>query len=298
MDLLKHYVLSDPDIEEWHLWDNCRDPEDRRYIEMLATSESRIRLIRIENPDGTNRSVNRFYRFCSDPRAFYIKMDDDLVYFRAGLASSLYEAAARERDDAIWWSPLVINNAICSWLLQKTGRLITARGLTAQAGCPVGWLDPTFAVLLHRAFIEAQLGGTWLCVPDVRVASSRFSINCLGFFGEDVVRLKENFCPHDVDDEEWISAVLPMRENKFGRIVGAALTAHYSFFTQEAVLNRTDILDRYYDIAGLQRRYSKPAPRRPPIWGTLRRLVNAAKRRAVPLVGAGRLKSQHVRIQA
>jgi hypothetical protein len=54
-----------------------------------------------------------------------------------------------------------------------------------------------------------------------------------------------------VDDEEWISAVLPSRTGKPGRVLGGLTIAHFSFYTQEQELLRTDILERYAQLAGL-----------------------------------------------
>ncbi len=274
LDLLAHYVLSEPSIEEWRLWDNCRDPRDRAYIEELARKHRKIRIVRSDNASGENRSINAFYAGCDDSGAFYIKMDDDLVYLQKGMPEVLLAAAKASRSLFLWWSPLVINNAICSWVLKSRGVLETDYGLTAQAACPRGWRDPRFAVRLHRAFLADDCGGLIARSSDATVSLSRFSINCIGFFGEDVKSLGAAFCPLGVDDEEWLSAILPLKVGRFGRIVGKTCVAHYSFFTQEAALNRTNILDRYYELAGLRRRYPLPRARQGAI---RRRLVSAIR---------------------
>ncbi|MDD2467291.1 MAG: hypothetical protein PHI97_25170 [Desulfobulbus sp.] len=103
MDLLKHYVLRDSNISEWHLWDNCRDSADRAYIDSLEREHQKIRVVRIENTDGTNLSVNRFYKFCNDPESFYIKMDDDLVFLQEGMATTLLETAITQRGLLVIW---------------------------------------------------------------------------------------------------------------------------------------------------------------------------------------------------
>lgn len=248
LQLLHRYISADPSIDEWHLWDNCRAQADRAYIEELARQDRKIRLIRIERTDGTNKSVNRFYRLAADPDTFYIKMDDDLVYLAPRLGEQLYRHAVSERDQAIWWSPLVINNAICSALLKYQSRLNISALLTAQAACPFGWRSPIFAQRLHETFLTAlrthQLAA--FRIPNVSLAAARFSINCIGFFGQDVRTLGEEFCPLGVDDEEWISAVLPVRAGRVGRIIGDTTVAHFSFFPQEAGLLATPVLSQYY----------------------------------------------------
>jgi hypothetical protein len=54
-----------------------------------------------------------------------------------------------------------------------------------------------------------------------------------------------------VDDEEWISAVLPSLTGRPGRIIGNLVVSHFSFFTQEEDLLRTGLLREYADLVGV-----------------------------------------------
>ncbi|MDI9332495.1 MAG: hypothetical protein QM527_14535 [Alphaproteobacteria bacterium] len=263
LELLSRYVLNDQNVSEWHLWDNCRDPSDRDYINELARLHSKIKIVHATDVCGTNRSVNKFYRNCNDPDVFYIKIDDDVVYIQEGTFAHMLEEALKTRDRYIWWSPLVINNALCSYLIKHRSSLIEiAPQLTAQASCPLGWRSPVFAIQLHQAFLNLNKKQA-LLHENFDVSLSRFSINCIGFFGIDLVQLGQMFCPLNVDDEEWITGVLPVLTQRSGRILGNYTVSHYSFFTQEYLLNQTDILDRYYSIAGISRKYAFPKARRP-----------------------------------
>jgi hypothetical protein len=154
----------------------------------------------------------------------------------------------------MWWSPLIINNAVCSWLLKYHGLLTIDAPLTCQAGDVHGWRSPEFAIALHRAFLDRAEAGDLGCfaVPDFLICLSRFSINCIGFFGEDRRALDDRFCPADVDDEEWISAVLPSTVNRPGRICGDLPVAHFSFFTQETELLQSGLLNSYYRLAQVE----------------------------------------------
>ena len=254
LELLKHYILKDTSIDEWFLWDNCRDPLDREYINQLEAGHSKIKVIRRDNVDGSNRSVNGFYASCADESVFYIKMDDDIVYLPERFGASLYANALNERDLFLWWSPLVINNAICSWLLKYHSEIKISEPVSCQAGDVLGWKDPAFAEKLHKIFLLAVEANDVRAfqVADFGVSLARFSINCLGFFGEDVRRYGQQFCPADVDDEEWLSACLPSITGRPGRVVGNLTISHFSFFTQEQELLRSRILDRYYSLASLQ----------------------------------------------
>jgi hypothetical protein len=257
LELLKHYVLRDSTIAEWHLWDNCRRSEDRAYIQGLAREHPKIKIVEIQGTDGSNRSVNRFYPFCNGADVFYIKMDDDLVYLPDHMGERLYQQAIAERDKYIWWSPLIVNNAVCTWLLKYHSRVEIPEFVSCQSADSMAFANSRFAERLHRKFLAAVENNDigMFRVPDFEVSLSRFSINCIGFFGKDVAELRESFCPLGVDDEEWISAVLPSRVGRPGRITGAITAAHFSFYTQELDLLECRVLDDYYRLAGL-----KPEP--------------------------------------
>lgn len=254
LELLAHYVLADPAITEWHLWDNCRQQSDRQYIHALAQANAKIKIITRPYTDGSNSSINGFYKLCQEADTFYIKMDDDLVYLPPGFGDTMRKKAGLERGRKLWWSPLVVNNAICTWLFKYFSNVTIEAEVTAQAACRVGWRSAVFAENLHSAFISALRGDQVAAfnVPDKDVMLSRFSINCIGFFGSDVATAGDDFCPPGVDDEEWLSAVLPARLNLPGRIIGDCIIAHFSYWTQEADLLKTRLLEDYYDIAGLQ----------------------------------------------
>ena len=80
---------------------------------------------------------------------------------------------------------------------------------------------------------------------------SRFSINALGFFGAEKVALGDAFIPPGYQaEEEWLSAILPARLDRAGKIFGDLLVAHFSFYTQERRLLQTEILEAYYRLAG------------------------------------------------
>jgi hypothetical protein len=257
LELLAKYVLSDEAVAEWHLWDNCRDPADRAYIQSLA--DPKIKIVSLPNSKGDNRSINKFYRTMTDPNAFYVKLDDDICYLPPGFFGRFAAKAAASTTKAIWFSPMVINNAICSWLLSFHGKIQSSHALSCLAACEIGWRNPEFAVLLHRAFLnklEANQVES-LHIPDATMTMGRFSINCLGVFGKDRNALGDDgFCPLGVDDEEHISAFLPMLTKRPGQIIGDEVVAHFSYYTQERVVLDTDILARYYQFEAMRLRAS------------------------------------------
>jgi hypothetical protein len=258
LEILGTYILKDSGIDEWHLWDNCRQESDRIYINKIAKQHAKIRVVQKENMDGSNRAINQLYQYANDIKTFYIKIDDDIVYTPKNLGASLYDAAIKEKDAYTYWSPLIINNAICSWLLKYHSHMSIEAELMASAACIHGWRNPRFALELHRSFLDSLSKKSIenFEVPNFNISLARFSINCIGFWGEDVNKLGERFCPLNVDDEEWISAVLPSILGRPGRIIGDIIVSHFSFFTQEDYLLKTELLDLYSKQAGIP-----PVPR-------------------------------------
>ena len=99
-------------------------------------------------------------------------------------------------------------------------------------------------------------------MPDRKVRLARLSINAIGFFGSEILGLGELFHAMGGEEEEWLSASLPTILDRPGRIFGDLIAAHFSFYPQERDLLKTDILDRYYALAGLPApRYEKPVDR-------------------------------------
>ncbi|WP_027057063.1 hypothetical protein [Mesorhizobium loti] len=252
--LLSHHVLKSPEVYEWHLWDNCRNEADRAYLQRLAASDPRCRIKKLPHANGGVNVIGDFYRFCDDPDAFYLRLDDDVVFVEDGFFQKFMARVMAERGSAIWYAPLIINNAICNSLIKQLSRVVVDGPLTCQACCEFSWAYASFPQALHPFFIEAVRSNRLddFRVPDREIRLSRFSINAIGFFGSDIVGLGEGFHPPSgSDEEEWLSATLPAKLDRPGKIFGDLIIAHFSFYTQERELLRTNILDGYYELAGL-----------------------------------------------
>ena len=66
------------------------------------------------------------------------------------------------------------------------------------------------------------------------------SINAICWFGASLAA-----SPCGADDEVWFCTDFPRAEGSVNAVCGAALCAHFSFYTQRAVLDATDLLNRY-----------------------------------------------------
>lgn len=253
LGVLSHHVLKSSRVHEWHLWDNCRNEQDRAYLRKLAGTDSRIKIKTLPDANGSFDVIGRFFRFCDDPDAFYLRLDDDIVFLEDGFFEKYMERVLPERGSALWYAPLIINNAICNTFIKYLSAVQIEGPLTCQAMCPFSWAHPTFPLAMHPVLIEAVRTGRLddFRVPDREVRASRFSINAIGFFGSEIVELGDLFHPAGNDEEEWLSAVLPVKLGRPGKVFGDLIAAHFSFYPQEKALLGTTILENYYDLAGL-----------------------------------------------
>lgn len=256
LHLLAHYVLGSPAVSEWQLWDNCRNEDDRAYLRRLAATDPRCVIKTLPTADGRAESIGAFFQFCTDPSAIYLRFDDDIVFVEEGFFERFTQRMIENRGKALWYAPMIVNNAVCSSLLQNFADVRIEGQITTQPMCLYSWFHSSFPEAMHPALIEAVRRGRLdaFRVPDREARLGRFSINALAFFGDEIVALGDRFLPEGEDEEDWFSAILPARLNRGGMILGDMLVAHFSFYTQEYWLLRTDILAQYYALAGL------PAP--------------------------------------
>lgn len=285
MRLLSHYVLGSSEVVEWQLWDNCRNEEDRAYLQKLAASDPRCVIKRLPSADGSSRNIGDFFRFCDDKEALYLRLDDDIVFTEPGFFEKFKARVLAARGEALWFSPLVVNNAVCSALIQNLSKVRVEGTITMQAMDPFSWAHASFPIAMHPVLIEAARRGRLgdFHVPDREVRLGRFSINAIAFFGDEIAALGDLFQPPDQNEEEWYSAVLPAKLNRPGKILGDLLVSHFSFYTQEQALLETDILEDYYRLAGLpESGLTRPKPKRRGLRQLLRQLRMQRRRGRAP----------------
>jgi hypothetical protein len=142
-------------------------------------------------------------------------------------------------------SPLVINNAICTYILQNAGKIKLNRYYPARFNEDILVKSGQFAAQLHEWFLTTQLPGNQyknLYCSKRPVAMNRFSINAILWFGSEMKKFG-GIIPGD--DEEWLSVIKPAELGAVNCINGDAIVAHFAFFTQRKRLDKLNILNRY-----------------------------------------------------
>ncbi|MEZ5833012.1 MAG: hypothetical protein R3D05_17705 [Dongiaceae bacterium] len=259
MELLVPQILASPLVDRYDIWVNTANPGDLAFLEGLAKRDARVRLV--PQPDGKvpgPGAIHGFHREAADPDTIYIRFDDDVVWLEPGFFETLLRFRL-EHPEHFLVMPLVINNAICSNLLQTLGKITAWKYIHTYYEDRIGWRRPEFAIALHRFFIDLiDRGETARLHSGAHViAMNRFSINCTCWFGRDLAAFGGEV---GIEEEEEMSAAIPVRLGRTNCFCTDTVVAHFAFYSQRA----------WIDTAGILEEYGRILSQRPEIAGLLR----------------------------
>jgi hypothetical protein len=257
MELLVPQILSCGLVDRYDIWVNTADPADLAFFEGLAAKYDRVRLV--PQPDGKApgvSAIHAFHRLAIDADTIYIRFDDDIVWLEPGFFETLLRFRL-DHPDYFVVMPLIINNAVCSNLLQTLGKIAPWRHIHTNCFDRIGWGQPEFAVALHRFLLDLIRRGETARLHSGAHAISlnRFSINCISWFGRDLAPFGGEVA---VQEEEDMAAAIPVRLRRANCFCTDTIVAHLAFFTQRAWVDRSGVLEEYArvlagrpEIAGL-----------------------------------------------
>jgi hypothetical protein len=263
-------------INEWHLWFNVKNDDDREYVLSLENDYTKIiRLFDKEEPGfGTASVISRFFSYCNDPYTVYVRLDDDIVYIDIDGFKRFIQFRIADTTHFMVY-PLIINNIFTSAFLQKNGVLrypqssdilerwkkilsqvnvedIRSRDVStirmhhyfpgSSFLDPLYWGDTQFCEFLHRSFIENIKSQTIpsMYIPNTELSNFEcISIQAISWRGEDMTGIP------NLDEEGWIGFFYPLLNKKPNILYGSCTVAHYSYYNQLPHLNTTDILESY-----------------------------------------------------
>ncbi|HEV8389881.1 MAG TPA: hypothetical protein VGQ35_08555 [Dongiaceae bacterium] len=251
MRLLVPQILASPLVDRYDIWVNTPDEGDLAFLRGVAELDSRVRLV--AHPDGAApriESIGAFHRTAMDKDTIYVRLDDDVVWLEPGF----FEALLRFRiahPDYFLVMPLIINNALCSFLLQSFGKIKPTRPINAACMDEFGWRDPFLALDLHRLLIGLIRRGETarLHLPPREIALNRFSINSICWFGTDMAAIGGRI---GEEEEADLSLNVPVRFGRRNCFCGDTIAAHYAFIFQRPKLERSGVLDEYRDVLAAQ----------------------------------------------
>lgn len=245
MQYLIPYIVASSIVDRYDIWVNTHNGADIEFFKQVAQRFPVVNLV--WQPNGVvngNESINAFYKKCVEPNTIYFKLDDDVVWMEPGLIEKMVQFRI-ENPHYFLVSPLVINNSLSTYLLQIAGKIQLDQYYYAASSHPVLWKNGFFASELHAWFIRNYLKtGRWneLYLGKKEMGMTRFSINAILWFGDDMKKIEGNV---PGDDEEYLSCIYPTSKGVANAWNGDAIVAHFAFFTQREELDKMGILEKY-----------------------------------------------------
>lgn len=248
MRLLAPYILSAKSVDEWHIWINTTNHQDISFIQFLEKLSPKVILVpQPENQVSGNRSINAFFRNCIHEDTIYIRFDDDIVWMENDFIDKLVDHRVSNPNYFLTF-PLIINNAVCTHLLQIHNKIKISKYVPAQCMGDLAWKNPKFASEIHRWFLRLLKNNEYKNIyidKTIPIALNRFSINCMAWFGATFRKFNGVVLG---DEEEYLTVIKPAELGLVNAIFGSAITTHFAFFPQRNYLDRTNILSEYGDL--------------------------------------------------
>jgi hypothetical protein len=203
------------------------------------------------NPKQLN--TGRIYWYCQDRNAVYLRFDDDIIWLHRHAIRNLVRAKL-SKPEALAVFPTIWNNAISSWTLQQRGILDTRMGrVAALAVDRLGWGHAPFAEYVHQTLLESIESGDdgdrfvdenyWHALG----WRQQFSVSCFAVSGNEYADVN-GVLTWD-EEEHWLTMHRTGEIGKSNFVYGGAHVAHWTFFTQQSYLNKTDLLYRYWQAS-------------------------------------------------
>lgn len=245
--LHRHLAAQRDSFDTWVLLANTAVPSDLEYLEKLARENEWVEVRHADgsNPHEGNLNIHRLLnQFCRDPDAVYLRLDDDIVYLAPGFVETMFAYRLAHPEPFLVYGN-IINNAILSHVHTKLGNLRCSRHPGYSCMDPVGWADPAIAREVHDQFLRCPVDPKWIFGTWVASEYERISINCISWFGRDLVDEGVG-----VDEEHWFAVHRPSQLGRPNVVCGAAVCVHFAFYTQRPALEEHgDVLLRYEALA-------------------------------------------------
>lgn len=245
MQYLIPFIVSSEIVDRYDIWINTHNGADIEFFLKCAETFPKINLV--WQPDGVVngiKSINAFYLKCVEDDTIYFKLDDDIIWMESNLIEKMVKFRI-DNPEYFLVSPLVINNALCTYLLQERKKIKLNQYYNSRASHKILWRNGDFAVELHQWFLNTKLRNdsfAELYCGKQPVAMTRFSINSILWFGHEMRKFNGDV---PGDDEEFLSCIYPTRQGLSNCINGDAILAHFAFFTQREKLDKENILEQY-----------------------------------------------------
>lgn len=247
MDILKKYILENDLIDEWHIWQHTNNESDIKYFNKLATQNSKIRIIKLDEPLNKPK-YHKFLRLCKEKNTVYVRIDDDIVWIENQALQKLIQYRLDNPKPFLVFGN-IINNSICDYIHQRKGAFSCNEILGHVCMDKNGWLNAQIAEKKHNNFLKKLSENNlqeFYFDKWVLVGYERFSVNVVCWTGEDFLSFDGKVGD---DEEEWLSTDGPKMFGRPNEICGQSLFCHFAYNTQRQYLDSTNLLNEYQKLA-------------------------------------------------
>lgn len=232
LELLIPQVVKYNIVDEYQLWVNTNNVADKLYMHSMDGHGGIVKLYHL--PPGKRwcgcASIHHFFKECVRPKTLYIRFDDDVVLLDTQQNFEKFLDYRIENPQYFLVFPVILNNAMCSHLLQRQGKLNTDKGISAYT-CedPVGFKCGKFAANIHEQIIHQKQFDlsrfhteNWIFWNNEHV-----SINCIAWTGEGMM----GACGGQVNEHEEtdLTVTIPKRIRMHNAMFGGYCCVHYAF---------------------------------------------------------------------
>lgn len=253
--LLKYinYFISKGMVQECHLWNYTRDPEDEIWLRRNFDGKQNIRVMEVQDKT-TWVEYYHYYTKERFPNHIIIKCDDDIMFVDPDRFSSFLDLRRRDRHSFLLF-PSIINNGVCAYVQQKAGVLPEELfGLLPYEPFQGRlWEDGKLAIKIHDFFIEnvKECKKKTNRLPEYKIKiGDRTSINFFAVLSKDLPIFQ--YVPENQkDDEHIVSVELPRRFNRYNAIDQSCFVSHLSFYRQRetGIHDESGLLKKYNTLA-------------------------------------------------
>jgi hypothetical protein len=239
LKLLVPYLLSNPIIDHHVFYINTDREDDLAFIANAVKKNPKFSMLKVpKNKTFGIRDITYAYEYLRE-NAFYIRIDDDICF----LDKDCIENLLKSYDDKHFMIfPFILNNSICSFLLDHYGIINFSESTGYNCLDQIGWEDWQTADTIHKTFVrnpnrlidKINKLPEWLILP-----GERFSCNLFLTTGENIRNIGREF--GNVDEERWFSNYL-YNQRKTCLVNPRSIACHYSYYVQYEKLG-----DKYID---------------------------------------------------
>lgn len=258
--LLENLKKNKEHFQQWHLWVNTDETEDREYCNELALEYDWIRLIVRPNVSyHVWNNIYQFWKYYQKEDTVYVRIDDDVVYLEKDFIKKITEFTANNPQFIITYGN-INNNGIISHIHQKLNAFEFEHHITYnpfnELYYGVGaYTCSQIAHHIHCEFIKNVLEDKKekYYFPQWNIEwfrpGQRIFINAVCWLGGNFKNYNVDIPP---DEELYVTTILPEQLQMSSSICGTALCSHLAFGPQRLDgLDELSLLEGYKQIQHL-----------------------------------------------